>query len=313
MSIQSLISAVLDGYLPASREDFANHPVAKLLRNDLPTSIRGALLNHDGLVLKGSAGQGRWAKGPWIAVFNSVVTTSAQRGYYIVYLFREDMSGVYVSLNQGMTEAKQKYRSDAKSALAARAGHFRAILGKEANQYSEFEIDLRPDSKDNETAFYEAGNICAKFYERGSIPNDASIAEDLNGLVSLYTALVENDGTLENSDEADEPVQTHQEDATKFRLHKRIERNRSLAEEVKKQQGHACKVCGMNFLSVYGEIGKNFIEAHHLTPISAIKGQVATLDPIKDFAVLCSNCHRMIHRSGCVDDIEKFKRDHYHG
>ena len=49
---------------------------------------------------------GNWAQLPWIAIFNPKITKSAQSGYYIVYLFREDMKGVYISLNQGVTEYK---------------------------------------------------------------------------------------------------------------------------------------------------------------------------------------------------------------
>jgi 5-methylcytosine-specific restriction protein A len=31
------------------------------------------------------------------------------------------------------------------------------------------------------------------------------------------------------------------------------------------------------------------------------------LDPLKDFTVLCSNCHRMIHKTEFVDRVEEFK------
>jgi 5-methylcytosine-specific restriction protein A len=71
-----------------------------------------------------------WARGPWAAVFNRLVTDSAQRGFYPVYLFAEDMSGLYLSLNQAMTEAKERYRSDAKTALRGRAENFRAMLAR---------------------------------------------------------------------------------------------------------------------------------------------------------------------------------------
>lgn len=46
-----------------------------------------------------SAGIGYWTEIPWIDVFDREITESAQKGYYVVYLFREDMSGVYLSLD----------------------------------------------------------------------------------------------------------------------------------------------------------------------------------------------------------------------
>ena len=40
----------------------------------------------------------------------------------------------------------------------------------------------------------------------------------------------------------------------------------------------------------------NYIEAHHLTPLHALSGEGPVLtNPETDFAVLCANCHKMIH------------------
>lgn len=38
---------------------------------------------------------------PWIAVFDPAITTSATRGYYVVYLFHAEQPLVHLSLNQG--------------------------------------------------------------------------------------------------------------------------------------------------------------------------------------------------------------------
>ena len=57
----------------------------------------------------------------------------------------------------------------------------------------------------------------------------------------------------------------------------------------------------------YGSIGTGYIEAHHLNPVSSLKDTVVTLDPRLDFAVLCANCHRMIHRLDDVADVQFLK------
>lgn len=49
--------------------------------------------------------------------------------------------------------------------------------------------------------------------------------------------------------------------------------------------------------------GFEYIEAHHLRPISELKGQVVELDRVKDFAVLCPNCHVAVHKSGDPGNI----------
>lgn len=314
MALRDGFERVLSEYQVASQETFTQHALANYIRRELRDAVAKAAGDNERLLFKGSAGQGNWARGPWVAIFDKLVTASAQSGYYPVYLFREDMTGLYLSLNQGMTEAKRLYRSDAKTALKTRAANFRAMLGKESAGYPELNIDLRPLDQSNDTAFYEAANICAKFYPKGNLPNEAQLIEDLVNMIRLYETLIQVEANSEVSSttvEGDEPPAMEYEDATRFRMHKRIERNANLAKAVKKYHGYTCQVCNINFEARYGEIGKEYIEAHHLKPLSTLKGQKVAMDPVKDFAVLCANCHRMIHRSGCVDDIVKFKNDHY--
>lgn len=55
-----------------------------------------------------------------------------------------------------------------------------------------------------------------------------------------------------------------------------------------------CEICGFEFFEKYGDIGKDFIEAHHTKPISEMKENERT--KVEDIALLCSNCHSMIHR-----------------
>jgi len=84
-----------------------------------------------------------------------------------------------------------------------------------------------------------------------------------------------------------------------FRLHKLKERNALLIQNIKTKQLEAdemlcCEVCGFSFLEKYGDIGKGFIEAHHIFPISELTEETET--KIEDIVLVCSNCHRMLHR-----------------
>lgn len=59
-----------------------------------------------------------------------------------------------------------------------------------------------------------------------------------------------------------------------------------------------CQVpgCGFDFEARYGPIGRGYAEVHHLIPLSTLDpDSITTLDQL---AVVCSNCHRMIHRGG---------------
>jgi 5-methylcytosine-specific restriction protein A len=60
--------------------------------------------------------------------------------------------------------------------------------------------------------------------------------------------------------------------------------------------------------SQYGDLGKGFIEAHRLRPIATLEeGTPVKYDVAADFAVLCSNCHRMIHRFSNPSDLVAFR------
>jgi hypothetical protein len=65
----------------------------------------------------------------------------------------------------------------------------------------------------------------------------------------------------------------------------------------------------LDFGEHYGEMGRGFIEAHHLRPIATLEeGVPVRYDVAADFAVLCSNCHRMIHRFSHPSDLAAFRK-----
>jgi hypothetical protein len=100
---------VLNEYQAAVKEPIAKHPIAKLLRKDIPEYLSGLIENPDEYKVEGSAGKGRWAKCPWVATININITETPKKGYYITYLFRENMSGIYLSLMQGTAEMKEMH------------------------------------------------------------------------------------------------------------------------------------------------------------------------------------------------------------
>lgn len=68
--------------------------------------------------------------------------------------------------------------------------------------------------------------------------------------------------------------------------------NRAKAIEI---HGCYCHACGFDFEKVYGEIGKGYIQVHHINPISET-GPIE-INPSKDLIPLCSNCHSIVHRN----------------
>jgi 5-methylcytosine-specific restriction protein A len=308
IGLRHALSVVLDGYLAATQSEFSGHSIAKHLRKNLPAAIQAIMGSNERYKIEGSAGQGNWAKVPWVAVFDRLITESAQDGYYLVYLFRQDCTGVYLSLNQGVMSTKREYGAETRRALSTRAADYVARLGHLADRLQQGEIDLGASSSSSLGGFYENGSICARYYRADLLPSEENLIADLIHFTDLYFSLASRDSRLyKQADAEDDEFGLSDEDVRTLREHKRIERNTVLVARAKRFHGYKCKACGFNFEEKYGSIGQEFIEAHHLTPLKLLKGKVLTLDPRTDFTVLCSNCHRMIHRSEFTSRVEDFR------
>ncbi|WP_260703262.1 MrcB family domain-containing protein [Edaphobacter flagellatus] len=310
MSIKASIEIILDEYPKASQQAFKENPAAIFLRNDFPEEVASLIEGDERYQVEGSAGRGVWTKVPWLAIFDITVTSSAQDGYYIVFLFKEDFSGVYLSLNQGVTTVKEQYGAEAKEALRARSQGFLAVLGDKTRQMIKGQLDLVSSESSGLGTYYEHGNICAIYYERNELPTDDVFRRDLKTFLSLYKDLVLQDLHPSSISREEDESELGTEQLIVLRDHKRLERNNALAKKAKKIHGFSCQACGFDFVKAYGSIGENFIEAHHLTPLSELKGHIVTLDPRKDFCVLCANCHRMIHRTLFIGNIYEFAQTH---
>ncbi len=65
-----------------------------------------------------------------------------------------------------------------------------------------------------------------------------------------------------------------------------------------------CEVpgCGFDFAEVYGSVGVDYVQVHHLLPLSLGDGERETT--MLDLAIVCANCHAMIHRGGECRSLE---------
>jgi 5-methylcytosine-specific restriction protein A len=95
-----------------------------------------------------------------------------------------------------------------------------------------------------------------------------------------------------------------------FREHRARERNRALVQAAKSrvlriENKLACQACGFSFKDKYGAVGEGYIECHHVVPISELKPNSKT--KVSDIVLLCSNCHRMVHRRRPWLSIEELK------
>lgn len=314
MALRETLQTILTDYPKAKTEPLQDHGLARFIRGDAAQSVRdglGAL--STGLVVEGSPGQGQWAAVPWISVFDPAITTSATRGYYVVYLFHAQEPIVHLSLNQGTTAVREEFASKARDVLADRAAFMRKRLADFTATLPIQTIDLGSSAR--LPGDYVAGHALGTTYSLSALPDEATLRADLQNVMRAYRALTFRGGIegdvepqAELEDEFKIPAQATIIETRKYAFHRKVERNRTAAKQAKKFHGHRCQACDLDFEERYGAIGKGFIEAHHLKPIASLEEGVAvSYDLAADFAVLCANCHRMIHRTEDPSNLAMFR------
>ena len=108
--------------------------------------------------------------------------------------------------------------------------------------------------------------------------------------------------------------QPDEEEEEKHRLEGRMteakvmrrQRNQQARQQCLEASGYKCYICGFNFEEAYGEIGKGFLEVHHIKPLATYDDEHPI--PQSELCALCSNCHSMVHRKKEVLDVEELKR-----
>ena len=109
MSLAQLFNSIMKIYPYSGNKVDSNTQAYDLICRQLPRLLKGKL-KKDSYDVVGSMGRGNKTEFPWVSILNSRVTTTTQKGIYMVFLFKKDMSGFYLSLNQGITFLIQSTR-----------------------------------------------------------------------------------------------------------------------------------------------------------------------------------------------------------
>jgi 5-methylcytosine-specific restriction protein A len=217
------------------------------------------------------------------------------------YLVTPDGSRTFLSLEQGTKEildrvGGRRYREVLQDTATRDVG-----LLAQQDISGQLTGPINLNATTTNARGYEAGNILAIEYVRGQAPDEDVLETDLTRLLLLYQSLIEaRDQVDADEGDAEDPsgVARRGIEAKRYRWHRRAERSPSLAREAKRVHGTRCQVqgCGKRLSDRYAEAGEGYIEAHHLTRFAELDGRPTELNPATDFAVVCPDCHRMIHR-----------------
>ncbi|MEW8459446.1 MAG: HNH endonuclease [Candidatus Thiodiazotropha endolucinida] len=137
-------------------------------------------------------------------------------------------------------------------------------------------------------------------------------ANDRQRLSDVAQAIISNAASL-SSPEAEGFILDDEEASegrVLTRVHKMRERDQGLVAKKKsrvleKTGKLECEVCGFDFSEKYGALGHGFAECHHTKPVSSLKPGEKT--KLSDLAVVCANCHRMLHRAKPWISIEELR------
>lgn len=245
------------------------------------------------------------------------VSQKVQEGYFIVLLFREDMAGCWLSLNQGYTQYKAAFVNDGMARRQAQVGaRILAHLIDIPPGFSEGPIDLVATT--NLGRGYEAGAIVSRYYSAPNEPTEAALGSDFRRLLEILDYLERKVGDnllalfpdtegpfqaaateLGNKPKTELPripggplpPQSHLRTTTKGGYR----RDPRMAAEALRSAQFRCEWDGSHTTFTARKTGQNFVEAHHLIPMGEQVNHIHSLDVPENIIALCPNCHRLIH------------------
>jgi 5-methylcytosine-specific restriction protein B len=192
-SLNEGLEAALLQYPPARQTPFTGtHPINAVFHSLTQTlQSSNCIKEFPTLRVRFSTGQGNWARVPWIAILDDRITTTTQSGFYCVFLFREDGSGVYLTLAQGVTEPQRRLGATAgKAELRANAQTIRASLGALTDAGFSLSDGIDLHTGPGLGSDYEASAIAYRLYERDNVPEDEQLVSDLGALINSYEQIV---------------------------------------------------------------------------------------------------------------------------
>ncbi|WP_305854673.1 MrcB family domain-containing protein [Caballeronia sp. Sq4a] len=274
---------------------------------------------------EGSYGLGNMALCPWVGIFDRRITESARNGYYIVLLFAENMKGCYLSLNQGYSQFREAFHSEALALQKSRDVAREVAMHLSRPIRAQFgPIDL--GAKGGLGKGYEQAAIVSYYYPASELPDERQLSSDFVSLLNLYNEVYKFAGLslidfapVVDNDYQDDAIQAALEmiGGAPFPEEKRgVEpppaksRAKTGAQYCRDSRKAAAALLYADFkceLDVTHtsftakKTGRPYVEAHHLIPMSAQPRFEVSLDVTGNIVALCPNCHRMLHHATPVE------------
>lgn len=305
-----MLQQVASRYVFERGKPFARSEFGKFVRHDLAKEAKKQVLFQPiEFRVKASVGNGNWAAVPWLAFFDPLITNTATRGVYVVYLINPQTQDVCLSLNQGTTAVFTEYgKTRGAEVLKRRAVDMADRVHDLHGNFSTKAIDLGSDA---DLPFgYMSGHALGKVYHLDDLSNSEVVA-DLQEMLRIYRALVDRGATTPIDAMFEEAGSTDIEETRRYILSQRIERSKDVRRAVLSQSALVCQACGMDPKLDYSFSGKPLktpLDVHHARPLRSLQeGETRRYKVPDDFMVLCPTCHRMIHKLDDPSDLRALK------
>ncbi|MCQ2524909.1 MAG: DUF3578 domain-containing protein [Lachnospiraceae bacterium] len=137
--------------IPDDKKDIITKEIPALLYN---------FFDSNRYVIKGSVGKGRLSRTPWVAIMDKEITTTTQKGVYIVFLVSSDIKNVYITLGQGTTEEGQFGKRTKPYEIFAKRDYYRTWLrSKSTSLIEDDSIDVADEGYKNCVMFANLWNL----------------------------------------------------------------------------------------------------------------------------------------------------------
>ncbi|MGY3314658.1 5-methylcytosine-specific restriction protein A [Peribacillus simplex] len=329
-NIGDMLDYVLEHYDLSLKTDEGTK-VKLLLTELIPQKIASMLSLENNLNYKvyGSfGGRPKIAIIPWVVIIDKTLCDgeSAQKGIYPVLLFNEDRSEVYLSLNLGTTFFKDHVKREKFKNPRDLINTTKIALKKliEIDSKDLNEINNLGGKKDR---YYLEGNIASISYKKNQMPSDEAFKQDLirmmdyvrkykklkeyhvfevfinkvlNNTINLPSdvqdALYQEKVDISVPEDQDDDLPVKKNEKMKTKSNRYIG-NPKITKRALVNADYLCEYDASHLTFVNDTTGKNYVEGHHLIPLSIQDEFNYSLDVPQNIVSLCPNCHRKIHKA----------------
>ena len=187
----------------------ADNPVHNLVLTKIPSVLKSWAGSNSKLKFEGSDGRGNLVRTPWVATFNLDITSSATRGFYPVYLFRDNMKEMVLEVGFGAPQFEEVYGRGAKFfdelqkaviGMQNSSTHLLEVLDKPVRERISLKPTVLDESDDFKLKAYEKCSIYSLHYALDNLPSEDQLKYDYLQILKLYD-LMANSVVLPSEEE----------------------------------------------------------------------------------------------------------------